>query len=203
MLRFSVVFAALVAFVLAAPAGATIFTINVSLDGPQAGIVTPATGSATLLLDDVASTLDVHQTFESMIGRDQLPEDFRRKLDGFKYTPWSLFGLHLALNESPRFAAAAFDPNVDRALKWSIGADSMEELFSAHQDVQAGRIPKIVQFGAGPLSLIDPSQAPPGKHTTYAWHVMPLELDMDERRYADFKAEFAAAFENFNRFVLG
>jgi phytoene dehydrogenase-like protein len=139
----------------------------------------------------VASTVDVHQTFESMIGRAQLPDDFCRKLDGFKYTPWSLYGLHLALDESPRFAAAAFDPNVDRALKWSIGADTMEELFSAHQDVQAGRIPRIVQFGAGPLSLLDPTQAPPGKHTTYAWHVMPLEFDMDERRYEAFKTEFA------------
>src|SRR6185436_18325350 len=51
----------------------------------------------------VASTLDVHQTFESLIGREQLPPAFLEKLDSFQYTAWSLFGLHLALNESPRF----------------------------------------------------------------------------------------------------
>jgi phytoene dehydrogenase-like protein len=158
--------------------------------GRATGIALPD-GRAVRARQFVASTVDVHQTFESMISRAQLPDAFCRKLDGFKYTPWSLFGLHLALNESPRFAAASFDPNVDRALKWSIGADTMEELFSAHQDVQAGRIPRIVQFGAGPLSLLDPTQAPHGKHTTYAWHVMPLSLDMDDRRYQDFKAEFA------------
>ena len=152
-----------------------------SIEGGRATGIALADGRTVRARQFVASTIDVHQTFETMIGRAQLPEDFRRKLDGFKYTPWSLFGLHLALHESPRFAAADFDPNVDRALKWSIGADTMEELFSAHQDVQAGRIPKLVQFGAGPLSLLDPTQAPPGKHTTYAWHVMPLELDMDER----------------------
>jgi phytoene dehydrogenase-like protein len=101
--------------------------------------------------------------------------------------------LHLALNESPRFKAARFEPNIDRALKWSIGADTMEELASAHQDVQAGRVPKIIQFGAGPLSLIDPTQAPPGKHTTYAWHVMPLDPDLGGRSDADFRAEFAEA----------
>ena len=28
--------------------------------------------------------------------------------------------------------------------------------------------------------MLDPTQAPPGKHTTYAWHVMPL--DPDHRR---------------------
>ncbi len=139
----------------------------------------------------VASTLDVHQTFDKLIGREQMPEDFRRKLDGFKYTAWTLFGLHLALHESPRFAAASFDPNVNRTLKWSIGAETMEDLFSAHQDVQAGRVPKLIQFGAGPLSVLDPTQAPPGKHTTYAWHVMPLDPDTGGRSYEDFKDEFA------------
>jgi phytoene dehydrogenase-like protein len=139
----------------------------------------------------VASTLDVHQTFESLIGREQLPSAFLGKLDDFQYTAWSLFGLHLALNESPRFAAEQFDPNINRSLKWSIGAETMEDLFSAHQDVQAGRVPKLVQFGSGPLSLLDPTQAPPGKHTTYCWHVMPLDPDLGGRSYEAFKEEFA------------
>lgn len=139
----------------------------------------------------IASTLDVHQTFEGMVGREQLPAAFLKKLDGFKYTAWSLFGLHLALNESPRFSAEQFDPNINRSLKWSIGAETMEDLFSAHQDVQAGRVPKIVQFGSGPLSLLDPTQAPPGKHTTYCWHVMPLDPDLGERSYESFKDEFS------------
>ncbi|HEX5516915.1 MAG TPA: NAD(P)/FAD-dependent oxidoreductase, partial [Pseudolabrys sp.] len=139
----------------------------------------------------VASTLDVHQTFESLIGREQLPAAFLKKLDGFQYTAWSLFGLHLALNESPRFTAEKSDPNINRSLKWSIGAETMEDLFSAHQDVQAGRVPKLVQFGSGPLSLLDPTQAPPGKHTTYCWHVMPLNPDLGEQSYEAFKEEFS------------
>lgn len=139
----------------------------------------------------VASTLDVHQTFESLVGREQLPAAFLKKLDGFQYTAWSLFGLHLALNESPRFAAEKSDPNINRSLKWSIGAETMEDLFSAHQDVQAGRVPKLVQFGSGPLSLLDPKQAPPGKHTTYCWHVMPLNPDLGGQSYEAFKEEFS------------
>jgi phytoene dehydrogenase-like protein len=139
----------------------------------------------------VASTLDVHQTFESLVGSEQLPLAFLKKLDGFQYTTWSLFGLHLALNDSPRFAAEKFDPNINRTLKWSIGAETMEDLFSAHQDVQAGRVPKIVQFGSGPLSLLDPTQAPPGKHTTYCWHVMPLNPELGDKSYETFKEEFS------------
>jgi phytoene dehydrogenase-like protein len=158
-------------------------------------------GRATgIVLDDgrtvragqfVASAIDVHQTFEKLIGRGQLPETLQSKLDAFAYTPWTMFGLHLALHESPRFSAAAFDPNIDRALKWSIGADTMEDLFCAHRDVQAGRVPSLVQFGSGPLSLLDPTQAPPGRHTTYAWHVMPLDPDISGQDYGAFKREFS------------
>jgi phytoene dehydrogenase-like protein len=166
---------------------------RVLIEGGRATGIELADGRSVRAGAFVASTLDVHQTFETMIGRAQLPEDFGRKLDRFQYTPWTLFGLHLALHESPRFRAARFDPNIDRALKWSIGADTMEELASAHRDVQAGRVPTIVQFGAGPLSLIDPTQAPAGKHTTYAWHVMPLAPDLGGRNEEDFRAEFADA----------
>ena len=139
----------------------------------------------------VSSTIDVHQTFEKLIGREQLPEAFGKKLDDFQYTGWTLFGLHLALNESPRFAAEAFDPNINRVQKWSIGADTMDDLTSAFDDVSAGRVPEIIQFGSGPLSLLDPSQAPPGKHTTYAWHVMPRHPDIGGEDYEDFKEEFS------------
>ena len=39
--------------------------------------------------------------------------------------------------------------------------------------------------------MIDPTQAPPGKHTTYAWHVMPFSPDIGAKDYETFKAEFA------------
>ncbi|MFL5068969.1 MAG: phytoene desaturase family protein [Xanthobacteraceae bacterium] len=164
---------------------------RILIEGGRAAGIVLADGRTVRARQFVASTIDVHQTFDTMIGRDQLPDAFCRKLDGFQYTPWTLFGLHLALHESPAFAAASFEPNINRALKWSIGADTMEELFSAHEDVRAGRVPAIVQFGAGPLSVIDPTQAPPGRHTNYAWHVMPLNLDLGGRSHESFKQEFA------------
>ena len=89
------------------------------------------------------------------------------------------------------FAAAKFDPNINRTLKSSIGAETMEDLFTAFEDVKANRVPRIVQFGSGPLSVIDPTQAPPGKHTTYCWHVMPFAPDLGGQDDEDFKREFA------------
>jgi len=130
-----------------------------------------------------------------------LPAAFVEKLDRFQYTGWTLFGLHLALHEAPQFAAADFDPNINRTLKWSIGAETMEDLFSAFEDVKANRPPRIVQFGSGPLSVIDPTQAPPGKHTTYCWHVMPRRPGLGGQSHEEFKREFAdKIIETFARY---
>jgi phytoene dehydrogenase-like protein len=164
---------------------------RILLEGGRAAGIVLRDERTVLAREFVASTLDVHQTFENLIGRSQLPAAFCAKLDAFQYTGWTLFGLHLALEESPRFTAASFDPNINRTLKWSIGAETMQDLFSAFEDVKAGRVPRIVQFGSGPLSLLDPTQAPPGKHTTYAWHVMPSIPDLGGKDDETFKEEFS------------
>lgn len=164
---------------------------RIVIEGGKATGIALTDGGTVRATQFVASTLDVHQTFEKLVGRAQLPQPFLAKVDKFQYTKWSLFGLHLALNESPRFAAEKFDPNINRAQKWSIGAETMDDLFSAHEDTKAGRVPKVIQFGAGPLSLLDPTQAPPGKATTYAWHVMPLNPDIGGQDYESFKEEFS------------
>jgi phytoene dehydrogenase-like protein len=166
---------------------------RIVIEGGRATGIALKDGRTVRARQFVASTLNVHQTFEDYIGRAQLPEAFCKKLDNFQYTQWTIFGLHLALHEPVRFHAEAFDPNIARTLKWSLGAETMEELLAAHRDVVASRVPKIVQFGSGPLSVIDPTQAPPGKHTTYAWHVMPFAPDHGARDYETFKRAFAEA----------
>ena len=40
-------------------------------------------------------------------------------------------------------------------------------------------MPSNVQFGGGALSVLDPTQAPPGRHTAYAWHVVPYDPAQD------------------------
>jgi len=164
---------------------------HILIEGGKASGIVLTDGRTVRARQFVASTLDVHQTFDSLVGRPQLPAPFLQKLDRFQYTQWTIFGLHLALHEPIRLHAEAFDPNIHRTLKWSIGAESMDDLMAAHKDVTAGRVPEIVQFGAGPLTVLDPTQAPPGKHTQYAWHVMPLDPDIGGRDYESFKREFA------------
>jgi phytoene dehydrogenase-like protein len=63
-------------------------------------------------------------------------------------------------------------------------------------------VPRIVQFGSGALSVNDPQQAPAGKHTTYAWHVMPLDPDLGGRSWEAFEREFTdAIIERFAKFA--
>ena len=164
---------------------------RIVIEGGKATGIALTDGRTVRAKQFVASTLDIHQTFENYIGRAQLPAEFLKKIDDFQYTKWALFGLHLALNEPVRLHAEKFDPNIHHTMKWSLGAENMEDLMAAHKDVVAGRMPDIVQFGAGPLSVLDPTQAPPGKATQYAWHVMPLNPDIGGQDYEDFKREFA------------
>ena len=161
--------------------------------GGRATGVQSADGRTIRASQAVVSTLNVHQTFDQLVGRDQLPASFGETLDSFKYTNWTLFGLHLALNETPRFTAASFDPNIERCQKWSLGAETMEDLVAAFEDVKANRPPSIVQFGSGALSVIDPTQAPPGKHTTYAWHVKALAEHGAVAVIADLNGQRAAS----------
>jgi len=166
---------------------------RIVLEGGRATGIELTDGRTVRAGQFVASTLDVHQTFERLIGADQTPAAYRAKLDSFQYSSWTLFGLHLALKETPRFYAEEFDPNIRRTLKWSIGAETMEDLTAAFADTQAGKVPQIVQFESGALSEIDPSQAPYGGATTYAWHIMPEHPDISEfgNDHERFKAEFA------------
>ena len=67
----------------------------------------------------------------------------------------------------------------------------MEDLFSAHRDVQAGRVPALVQFGSGPLSLHRSDAGAARQAHDLAWHVMPLDPDTGGKDYEAFKEEFS------------
>jgi phytoene dehydrogenase-like protein len=164
---------------------------RITIEGGRATGVETAGGKVYKARHFVASSLDVHQTFETLIGPEQLPSEYIAKVGRHKYTAWTLFGLHLALNEAPRYAAAGWDPAVDHTLKYSIGAESIADLMAAHEDVQAQRVPSRINFGAGALSVLDPAQAPRGKHTAYAWHVMPYAPGGRPEAVDEIKAEFS------------
>jgi phytoene dehydrogenase-like protein len=166
---------------------------RILVEGNRAAGIETADGQELRASQFVASTLDVRQTFSRLLDPQTLPEDYQARVGGFRNTGWTLFGLHLALREPPRYSAAGFDPNVDRTLKYNIGSESIASLSSAHDDVLAGRFPSQIQFGGGALSVLDPTQAPPGAHTAYAWHVVPFAPEGDPENLNSHREEFADA----------
>ena len=138
----------------------------------------------------VASTLDVHQTFESLIGREQLPATFLKKLDGFQYTGGACLA---CISRSTKVRASRRRNSIETSPLAEVEHwrrdDGGPVLGTSRR--AGGPRPKLVQFGSGPLSLLDPTLAPPGKHTTYCWHVMPLNPDLNGQSYEAFKEEFS------------
>jgi len=163
---------------------------RVVVDGNKATGVELADGT-TINARFVASTVDVPQTFLKMVGEEQLPPDYRKKVCDFKHTAWSLYGLHLALKEAPRHVGTEFDPHVNQSLKVNVGCESIEQLFALHHEVAQNKIPTRVSFGTGSVTQFDPSQAPKGYATAYAWHAMPYAPDGDPENIEGVKEEFA------------
>jgi phytoene dehydrogenase-like protein len=163
---------------------------RIIVDGGKATGVELADGTV-INSNFVASTVDVPQTFLTMVGEDQLPPAHQEKVRDFKQTSWTLFGLHLALNEAPRHVGTDFDPRVNESLKVNVGCESLEQLFALHEEVAEGKIPSRVSFGTGAATNFDPSQAPAGKATAYAWHAMPYAPGGDPENIESVKEEFA------------
>jgi phytoene dehydrogenase-like protein len=147
---------------------------QIEVHGAKVTGVALADGRELTARQFVASTVDVHQTFQRFLPGGVLPDEYVAKVEAFRHTNWALYGLHLALREPPRYTSANFDPQVNRAMKYNIGSESIASLKRAHEEVEAGVIPTELQFGGGSLTVLDPSQAPAGNHTAYAWHVVPF-----------------------------
>lgn len=140
-------------------------------------------GEEILAKGFVASGLNPQQTFLQLLPGSEVASDLREKANKFRYNLLApLFGLHLALDEPPRYSAAESDPELARAFMVIHGLErfiQFEEIVSAHEK---GAIPPTVGWGATP-TLFDPAQAPDGKHTSFLWEKLPYRLQGDPRNW--------------------
>ncbi|MCC6474074.1 MAG: NAD(P)/FAD-dependent oxidoreductase [Burkholderiales bacterium] len=140
----------------------------------------------------VASSIDPVHTFLFMIGEDRLPETIRQKVRDYKFKGTTLLRVHLALREQPVFKISSRDPSINSAWKLTIGFESPGDFLKLGAQASAGRIPEIVGLDGGIISVHDPSQAPPGRHTAYIAIPAPFELaDGGAGRWVDVSREAA------------
>jgi phytoene dehydrogenase-like protein len=128
--------------------------------------------------------LNPQQTFLDLLPPEAVPARVREAAARFEYNLLApLFGLHLALDEPPRYAATNVRPELNEAFMVILGLerfDQFHEIVDAHE---RGEIPPPVAWGACP-TLFDPSQAPPGKHTAFLWEKLPYALRGDASNWA-------------------
>src|SRR5213592_3365177 len=147
-------------------------------NGRAAGIEL-STGEQLHASGFVASGLNPQQTFLDLMPAEAVPASVREQAAQFQYNLLApLFGLHLALDEPPRYATAALRPELNEAFMALIGLErfaQFHEIVAAHE---RGEIPSPVAWGACP-TLFDSSQAPPGKHAAFLWEKLPYALRGD------------------------
>lgn len=149
---------------------------EILVEGGRAVGVRVATGDRILAKKAVVSAIDLPQTFERLITPSALSREFRQRVASYKLDEFSLFGVHLALKEPPRYRAAAFDPDIDQAFKVGIGFDTIADFDRVWSSIRRGELPDPPGLYASCPTLHDPTQAPPGHHTALCWAPAPYEL---------------------------
>ncbi len=154
---------------------------KIIVEGERAVGVQVADGREFRARNFVASSVNPNMTFLDMVGREHLDPGFAKKVDGFKYSNTTpLFTLHLSLNERTYWKAAEWDPDVNDAWYIITGVDGMNDILEMYEDCAARRLPRGIRLLGGSPAQHDPSQAPPGKCTSYYWQPVPGNLCEEE-----------------------
>jgi phytoene dehydrogenase-like protein len=163
--------------------GREVTSIDVE-DGKATGI-TLADGTS-VEADVVVSNVHYPQTYLDLVGRGSLPESFISEIeDEYELMEGPLFGVHLALDERPKFTSEAFNPDMGRTLKYIIGGETLDALHEFKEVIDGQMIPEEPLMSCGALSVLDPSQAPEGKHTAYMWAYAPWDPEEKGPDYWD------------------
>lgn len=121
----------------------------------------------------VISNVTLVPTFLHMVGEAVIGAERTRLIKGFNYDDPQLLGVHYALKGDPEFASAAYDPEIQRSWVGYFGGESLDEIRSGLTQLISGVIPDDVMAGWFLATRADPSQAPAGCHTAFAWISVP------------------------------
>ncbi len=121
----------------------------------------------------VVSNLTLAPTFLDLLGRDVIGDDWVRLVRRFSYDDPQLFAVYYALRDDVQFASAGYDPAVQRSWVGYVGGETLGEMRTSFADLSAGILPDDVMAGWFVATRADPSQAPAGCHTLFAWVSVP------------------------------
>ena len=113
----------------------------------------------------IASSVDLHQTFNNFLSPGDVPDDILREVNDYEYQESSLFSVHLALSKIPRYKAAEFDPDINQAWVLNIGYESLQDFNDDWESIRKGQPPAQPRLNVAVNSMFDPTDAPEGKAT--------------------------------------
>lgn len=123
----------------------------------------------------VASTIDPHQTFLKLMNPDTLDPALVQRVRDWQWEEISLFDVHMALTEAPKFKAAEKHPELNEAFIYVLGYEGEQDLIDHWEAIKKGEL-VTGGFNACFPSVHDPLQAPKGRHTGLLSSHAPYEL---------------------------
>ncbi|MFI5394306.1 MAG: phytoene desaturase family protein [Candidatus Binatia bacterium] len=172
---------------------------EIHTQGNAATGVTCSDGSRYTAKKAVISDVTHFTTLLKMVGEEKLEPRFARKVKTWKWEEHSFHNTHWALDAPPLWKASDNDADIQRC--WSVAVlplDADEHWRQCHEDNRAGRPPRSLGYYGSFPTLLDPSQAPSGKHTGLAWKHSPYQLtDGGAARWDAVKEEYAVRIEEF------
>jgi len=112
-------------------------------------------------------------TLGQMVEPQHLDSDLRAAVQNYHWNEEALFGLHLALNEPIRYGDSAADDPINRSLNYCVGYETSDDFIRDMNWIRSGAIPTAPAMHIGSPTVVDPSQAPPGHGTAFAWQFVP------------------------------
>ena len=109
----------------------------------------------------VVSALDPRQTFRRLVAPQHLGDDFLELVDSYSFGRISVCRAHLALSEPPRFT----NGSEISACPFHRIVDSTPQLIRQYAEISQGIPPSDPFLWSACWTLMDPSRAPPGRHT--------------------------------------
>ena len=161
---------------------------SVKMEGGAATGVILESGEEILASQAVVSNVNMKQLFLDMLTEDEVPADFRAKVDRIQFASFSGLNQALALNEAPKYKAGG---DVDSTFFVEYASASMEDFMRAFDEFSYGipnnKLPLMVT-----ATILDPTRAPEGKHTMYLWNYEPYDLkDGGAAKWDEIKQEVA------------
>jgi len=149
---------------------------RIIVEGGEAKGVEMEEGTVYEASKAVISSINPHQTFLELIEEDKLEDEFVQKIRGWGWESYSLLGVHSALEERPRFSAAASEPEINDAFIYILGYEKIDDLITYLDAIYEGEVPKEIGFNCCFPSNHDPNLAPEGGCVSLISCMMPYSL---------------------------